>query len=106
MTSSTVSRNLCHEWRSGRAAQQEVVQLLTLDLEGGILPPSLLLPPLLLRIPGHPTSFPAHGRLTMGIQIVGLAGYCVTSRPNGTASVAEGSCMHRTDNGGYGPRAP
>jgi len=42
----------------------------------------------------------------MGIQIVGLAGYCVTSRPNGTASVAEGSCMHRTDNGGYGPRAP
>ena len=31
MTSSTVSRNLCHERRGGRAAQQEVVRLLTLD---------------------------------------------------------------------------
>jgi hypothetical protein len=31
MTSSTASRNPCHERRGGRAAQQEVVRLLTLD---------------------------------------------------------------------------
>src|SRR5262245_12942400 len=31
MTSSTVSRSLCHERHRGRAAQQELVQLLTLD---------------------------------------------------------------------------
>jgi hypothetical protein len=58
MTSSTVSRNLCHERRGGRAAQQELGRLLTLDpasyptgLEGGILPPSLLLP---ASLPGFP----------------------------------------------------
>jgi len=58
MTSSTVSRNLCHERRGGRAAQQELGQLLTFDpasyptsLEGGILPPSLLLP---VSLPGFP----------------------------------------------------